>query len=443
MQIRLKSGGGANIGFHVDLVLDGRRCASYPHDRCRHRYLYTGFWEIGERLMLKKLDVQHVFIVGSKGIPGNYGGYETFVDKLTEYHQNNPNLKYHVACKAKDTETFEYHNADCFDVKVPSIGPAQAIYYDVAALNQCVKYIRQHNIQHPIVYILACRIGPFAAHFQKVIHKLGGKLYINPDGHEWMRAKWSAPVRKYWKISEQLMTKHCDLLICDSKNIEKYIHDEYGRYNPKTTFIAYGAETRKSKLTDDDPKLTAWYKEKGLSPKSYYLVVGRFVPENNYETMIREFMKSHSKRDFALITNVSDKFLEELKEKTHFDQDSRIKFVGTVYDKELLMKIRENAYGYFHGHEVGGTNPSLLEALGSTDLNLLLDVGFNREVAEDAALYWNKQPGNLASLIDQADGMSTDEISRLGEKSSQRVVEAYSWQHIADEYNRLLEYIKF
>ena len=386
--------------------------------------------------------VQHVFIVGSKGIPGNYGGYETFVDKLTEYHQNNPSLKYHVACKAKDTKTFEYHNADCFDVKVPDIGPAQAIYYDVAALNYCVKYIKQHNIQHPIVYILACRIGPFAAHFQRVIHKLGGKLYINPDGHEWMRAKWSAPVRKYWKISEQLMTKHCDLLICDSKNIEKYIHDEYGKYNPKTTFIAYCAETRKSKLANDDQKLISWYKEKGLSPKSYYLVVGRFVPENNYETMIREFMKSHSKRDFALITNVSDKFLEELKEKTHFDQDPRIKFVGTVYDKELLMKIRENAYGYFHGHEVGGTNPSLLEALGSTDLNLLLDVGFNREVAEDAALYWNKQPGNLASLIDQADNMNAGEITELGEKSSQRVVEAYSWQHIADEYNRIFEYIK-
>lgn len=384
--------------------------------------------------MLNDSFVQHIFIVGSKGIPGNYGGYETFVDRLTEHHQNNPNLKYHVACKAKDTKTFEYHNADCFDVKVPSIGPAQAIYYDVAALNQCVRYIKRHNIQHPIVYILACRIGPFAAHFQRVIHKLGGKLYINPDGHEWMRAKWSAPVRKYWKISEQLMTKHCDLLICDSKNIEKYIHDEYGKYNPKTTFIAYGAETRKSKLADDDPKLIAWYKEKGLSPKSYYLVVGRFVPENNYETMIREFMKSHSKRDFALITNVSDKFLEELKEKTHFDQDPRIKFVGTVYDKELLMKIRENAYGYFHGHEVGGTNPSLLEALGSTDLNLLLDVGFNREVAENSALYWTKQSGNLASLIDWADGMNADEISELGKKASLRIVEAYSWQHIADEY---------
>ena len=265
----------------------------------------------------------------------------------------------------------------------------------------------------------------------------GGGLYINPDGHEWMRAKWSAPVRKYWKMSERMMTKHCDLLVCDSKNMETYIHEEYGRYNPQTTFIAYGAETRASKLADDDAGLTAWYADKGLAPKSYYLVVGRFVPENNYETMIREFMNSHSQRDFALITNVSDKFLTELKEKTGFDKDSRIKFVGTVYDKELLMKIRENAYGYFHGHEVGGTNPSLLEALGSTDLNLLLDVGFNREVGEDAALYWTKEPGDLAALIDRADAMSADGIHDLESKAKQRIADAYSWQFIADEYKRL------
>ena len=391
----------------------------------------------GGEAPLSKPQPQHVFIVGSKGIPGNYGGYETFVDKLTEYHQHEPALKYHVACKAKKKGRFAYHNADCFKVKVPDIGPAQAIYYDVAALNDCIDYIRRNHIPHPIVYILACRIGPFAAHFQRVIHKLGGKLYINPDGHEWMRAKWSAPVRKYWKISEQLMTKHCDLLICDSKNIEQYIHDEYGKYDPQTTYISYGAETRKSKLADDDPKLLDWYREKGLAPKSYYLVVGRFVPENNYETMIREFMKSHSKHDFALICNVSDKFLEELKEKTHFDQDSRIKFVGTVYDSELLMKIRENAYGYFHGHEVGGTNPSLLEALGSTDLNLLLDVGFNREVAEGSALYWNKEPGNLATLIDNTDQMNSDRIFNLSCQAKKRITEAYSWQYISDQYEKI------
>lgn len=379
-------------------------------------------------------DIQHVFIVGSKGIPGSYGGYETFVDKLTEYHQNEPRLKYHVACKSDEDGEFEYHNARCFKVKVPDIGPAQAIYYDVAALNRTIEYIEQHRIAHPIVYVLACRIGPFTSHFHKKLQKLGGKLFVNPDGHEWMRAKWSAPVRKYWKISERLMVKHCDLLICDSKNIERYIHEEYGKYRPETTYISYGAETRKSSLADDAPALLDWYAEKGLEPKSYYLVVGRFVPENNYETMIREFMASDSKRDFALITNVSDKFLDELKERTHFDRDPHIKFVGTVYDQELLMKIRENAYAYLHGHEVGGTNPSLLEALGSTDLNLLLDVGFNREVAEDAALYWTKEPGSLATLLERADSMGRDEISILKRLSSQAILQRYSWSYISQKY---------
>lgn len=286
---------------------------------------------------------------------------------------------------------------------------------------------------------MACRIGPFMKHLYKEIHKLGGKVFLNPDGHEWMRAKWSKPIQKYWKVSEQMMVKWSDLVICDSKTIEKYIHECYdekgirGR-NPNTIFIAYGAETRKSKLSEDDERLLSWYKSKGLKAHEYYLVVGRFVPENNYETMIREFMQSSSQRDFAIITNVNDKFLDELESKLHFRSDSRIKFVGTVYDQELLMKIRENAYGYFHGHEVGGTNPSLLEALGSTDLNLLLNVGFNKEVAEDAAVYWSKKNGSLASLIDKADKINTQNRVEYGRKAKQRIKDAYSWQYICDKY---------
>jgi len=381
--------------------------------------------------------MQHIFIVGSKGIPGAYGGYETFVDKLTEYHENHPELKYHVACKSDKSGQFQYHNARCFQIKVPNIGPAQAIYYDIAALKDCCKYIRDNQIEHPIVYILACRIGPFMKGFVRKIHKLGGLVYVNPDGHEWLRAKWPAPVRKYWKLSEKLMTKHADLMVCDSKNIESYIRKSYETYNPATTFISYGAEPRRSHLADDDEKLLNWYREKNLTAKNYYLVVGRFVPENNYETMIREFMASKTQKVFALITNVSDKFLNELEEKTGFREDPRIQFVGTVYDQELLMKIRENAYGYFHGHEVGGTNPSLLEALGCTDLNLLLGVGFNREVAEDSALYWTKDAGNLAALIEKADQMTPQEISILGAKAKKRIADAYSWQFIASEYENL------
>lgn len=381
--------------------------------------------------------MQHVFIIGSKGIPGAYGGYETFVDKLTEYHQTHEELKYHVACK--DTRQFEetYQNARCFHLRVPHIGPAQAIWYDVAALSACCDYIKLHKIEHPIVYILACRIGPFMARYVRKLHKLGGKVFVNPDGHEWLRAKWPAPVRKYWKISEKLMTKHADLMVCDSKNIESYIRNTYASYKPNTTYISYGAETRKSTLSDDNKKLLRWYRDKKLTAHNYYLVVGRFVPENNYETMIREFMKSKTKKCFAIITNVNAKFLAELEKKLHYQADPRIKFVGTVYDQELLMKIRENAYGYFHGHEVGGTNPSLLEALGCTSLNLLLNVGFNREVAEDNALYWSKDPGELAKLIESADALSESQIAALGEKAKRRIAEAYSWQFIADEYEKL------
>ena len=99
--------------------------------------------------------------------------------------------------------------------------------------------------------------------------------------------------------------------------------------------------------------------------------------------------------------------------------------------------MRENARGYFHGHEVGGTNPSLLEALSSTRLNLLLDVGFNREVAEGSALYWTKEPGSLASLIHEADSMPESRISALDMASSERIAAAYSWRYITDTYESL------
>lgn len=386
--------------------------------------------------------MQHVFLVGAKSL-GAYGGYETFINKLTEYHQEKKNIKYHVAVKANGQGTgmpdgairceggYTYHNADCFEIAIPEkLGPAQAIYYDCAALKNSIEIIKAEKIQTPIVYIMTCRIGPFFNHYAKQIKRLGGKVFLNPDGHEWMRAKWSAPVRKYWKYSEKKMVMGSDLVVCDSVTIEKYIRETYGVEN--TTFIAYGAETRKSEC--DEKKYEEWLSSKGLKRDEYYLIVGRFVPENNYETMIKEYMKSHTKKNFAIITNSDETFLAQLEERLGFSKDPRIKFVGTVYDQELLKKIREEAYGYFHGHEVGGTNPSLLEALGSTKLNLLLEVGFNREVAEDTALYWTKEDGNLAQLIDSCEGMEREE---LGRKAKERIKKAYSWQYIADRYAKI------
>jgi rhamnosyltransferase len=384
------------------------------------------------------VETQNVFIVGAKGIPAKYGGYESFVEQLTK-RKISDNIHYFVACRRdlsdNKSDTFVYNNATCFNVSVPNVGPARAILYDLKALNWSIKYIKEHNVSNPIVYVLACRIGPFISKYKKQLKQLGGKLYVNPDGHEWLRAKWSKPVREYWKISEKLMVKHADLLICDSQNIEKYIKSEYSKYSPKTMYISYGADIRKSALKNDDEKVVNWFNKYNIKKHNYYLIVGRFVPENNYETMIREFMKTNTKKDLVIISNVEkNNFYFRLEKETNFKSDQRIKFVGTVYDGELLKFIRENAYAYLHGHEVGGTNPSLLEALSATPLNLLLKVGFNEEVGQDGALYWSKQ--NLAKVIKQAESLKNEDIKLLSEKALKQVETNYSWEKIVLSYEK-------
>ena len=381
--------------------------------------------------------MKDVFIVGSKGIPANYGGFETFVDELVTRKQDK-NIKYHVAC-INTHKCYEYNGADCFSIEIPNVGPGKAILYDLRALKYTIQYIKTNGLHDGIVYVLACRIGPFFNKYVKKLHKLGFKVYVNPDGHEWLRSKWNYLIKKYWKLSEKLMVKHADLLICDSVNIERYIKETYSKYNPDTTFIAYGADTAKSVLSDNSTKLKKWYRKFDIKKKKYYLIVGRFVPENNYETVIKEFMKSNSDKDLVIVTNVEkNKFYDKLKETTNFENDKRIKFVGTVYDKDLIKKIRENAYGYFHGHEVGGTNPSLLEALASTDLNLLLDVGFNKEVGGvDGAIYWNKESNNLSENINIADSLDKEEIKRLSKMAKERINREYSWDKIVKEYEKV------
>ncbi|MFT5871501.1 MAG: rhamnosyltransferase [Clostridium sp.] len=381
--------------------------------------------------------MKNVFIIGSKGIPSNYGGFETFVEKLTLYKKSK-DIMYHVSCLNVSDEQFYYNKARCFNVKVNDIGSAKAVLYDLQALSKSIKYIEEHNLANSIILILACRIGPFISFYKKKLKDLGIRLYINPDGHEWKRSKWSMPIRAYWKFSEKLMVKHSDLLICDSRGIEEYIQTDYQMYNPNTTFVAYGAEIERSKLTGNDTVITNFFNKFSVRKKEYYLIVGRFVPENNYETMIREFMNSDVDKDLVIITNIEkNKFYERLLKVTNYISDKRIKFVGTVYDNELLKKIREEAFAYIHGHSVGGTNPSLLEALSSTDINLLLDVNFNREVGKDGALYFNKQDGDLASLISKAEKLKEDEIKTISKTATNIIADFYSWDKIVNDYEEL------
>lgn len=380
------------------------------------------------------MDKKNVFIIGSNGIPANYGGFETFVENLTA-RKIDKNIKYHIACLSKSNNEFEYNQSRCFNVKVPNIGAAKAEYYDIVSLERTIKYIKKNNIKNATIYILGTGVGLFINMYVKRFHKLGAKVYVNPDGLEWKRDKWNAILKKFFKVCEKQMAKYADLLICDSINIEKYMKEEYKKYKPNTTFIAYGSELTQANTIN---KLVNWYIEKDIKRNKYYLIVGRFVPENNYETMIKEFIKSNTKKDLVIITNVEkNEFYEELKQKTNFDKDKRIKFVGTVYDKELLTQIRTNAYAYIHGHEVGGTNPSLLEALSTTKLNLLLDVGFNKEVAKAGAIYWNKEEQNLKNAINKVEKITEKEKEKYENLSKERIQEEYNWSKIVKRYEEI------
>lgn len=372
-----------------------------------------------------------MFIIGSRGLPAQYGGFETFVDELVS-HQQSDQIKYHVAnlSKGASGKHSDYKTADVFDIKARHFGPANVIFYDRDAINYALSYIKENKIMNPIFYVLGNTLGAFIGHYAKKIHKIGGKLLVNPDGLEWKRSKWIKPIQMYLKFSEQKMAKISDLIISDNQGIEDYLKTEYG--DVTSTVIAYGTNPVVRDMAID----MTWFDAQGVKLKDYYLVVGRFVPENNYEAIIRNFMASDTTRDLVIITNhQGNPYFEKLREITGFEQDKRVIFVGTVYDKETLTAIRQQAFAYIHGHAVGGTNPGLLEAMSATDLNLVYDVSFNRNVALDSALFW--QLDNLTALIAQAEKLETLEITRLAEQARAIIAEKYTWERIVAQYERL------
>lgn len=381
---------------------------------------------------------KHVFIVGSKGVPAKYGGFETFVDELVT-RKVSKKIHYYISCLSNENEVTQYNGATCFHIKVPqNIGSASSVLYDIKSIQYVLNYIENNKLDNTVLYILACRIGPFMKYFKKRADSLKVIVCLNPDGHEWKRSKWSYPVKKYWKLSESLMLKYNDLTICDSLGIESYIQEEYSKLNLNTCFIPYGAEVEEIHGLKNDntisKKSLKWKEEKKIL-EDYYLIVGRFVSENNYELIIREFMKSNTKKDLVIITNVENNSLfKNLVSKLEFEKDKRIKFVGTLYDSKILNDIRRDAFGYIHGHSVGGTNPSLLEAMATTNVNLLYDVNFNKEVGKDACIYFNKNEENLSRIINELDSINIEFAKSLGEKAKKRIKDHYNWTDVVGNY---------
>ena len=373
-----------------------------------------------------------IYIVGCKGIPAKYGGFETFVENLVS-NKKDKNIEYHVSCMANNFKEFEYKEAKCFNIKLPFDNAFGRLLYVSRALNYIEKL---NNFDKKIVYILGCRIGPLLLIHKRRLTKRNVTIFCNPDGLEWKRDKWNGIEKLIIKLCERCLVQNSDLIVSDSKAIEKYINDKYPK--AKTTYIAYGAKSELSKTKNSE--YNDWCNKNGISKNNYYLVIGRFVPENNYEIIIKEFIKTNTNKKLVFVTNYeNNNYYKYLLKQTDFDKDKRVLFAGTIYNEDLLFKIRENAFAYIHGHEVGGTNPSLLEALAHTKLNLLLNIDFNKEVGEDCALYWSKEKDSLKELIEKAESLNSKDIEKLSTKAKQRIINKYNWDKICTSYEKLFK----
>ncbi len=382
--------------------------------------------------------MKNIIIIGARGFKYNYGGWETFVTNLVaNYHDSNtkfyiPDLNHN---QDEDLKIINKDGVVCPQIYVPEQGFVTMFTFTIKAVRYFKKYIKEQKLENTVLYILGCKVGPLFLFWKKAFHKMGVKILINPDGLEWQRAKWSWWIKQCFKISERTMIKYSDYCICDSKAILEYVNQKYAKYHTITKYISYGAYLNNK---NDNKKALELMKENNIKPHNYYLIVGRFIPENNYEVMIKEFMKTKIKKDLVIICNLEEnKFYQKLKASTNFESDKRIKFIGSVYDQDELKTFRELAYAYLHGHSAGGTNPSLLEALSTTKVNILYDVAYNKEVGLDSCFYFNKDEDNLKKVLEKVDKLSKDECLKFEQLAKKRISDGYTWDIVAKNYQEL------
>lgn len=382
---------------------------------------------------------RNVFILGSRGYTKKYGGFETLVKGLIN-NWKDENTKFYIyeLVQNKSEEKIEMVNgATCIRLYIKKNTSLTMILFDIKAMFHANNFVKKNKINNPIIYILGPRIGPLLFLYRPILKRTGFVILENPAGMEWRRSKWNWIAQQYLKISVYTMAKASDYLVCDSKGILKVYNKIIKSKRPQKAYIAYGSYPAQKLLSVMPDNVQRYFDDFNLKPNEYYLILGRFIPENNYEMMIKGFLKSNTKKQLIIICNVEkNNFYESLRKITKFDQDDRIKFVGPMYDREILNYVRQYAHAYIHGHSVGGTNPGLLEAMSATDVSLLYDCVFNREVGAEATYYF-KDDDSLADLIDKYDNIYNETKYELGVKAKERMKNQYSWKKIINQYEEL------
>jgi glycosyltransferase involved in cell wall biosynthesis len=357
-----------------------------------------------------------VAILGSRGIPAKYGGFETFAEELS-IRLAGSGFRVDVFCEADAAKPDEtYRGVGLVHVRRYRMGPLTTLLFDVACFWKARKG-----------YDLAYMLGYGAGFFAFVPRIWGTKVWINMDGVEWARSKWSYPARQWFRLMEGVAMRTANRVIADAEAIQAHLVARHGARQP-CSVIAYGAYPVSGE--PDPALLREWELESG----DYFLVVCRLEPENHVLEILRGFASSASRRRLIILGDHRNPGAYVAK--LLAIADPRIRFIGTVFDKEKLSCLRFHCFAYFHGHSVGGTNPSLLEAMGCGNLVIAHDNGFNREVLGDTGIFFRDE-GSLPALIAEAEDPAFMP-GPLKAGARKRVEGNYSWDRISRQYSDLI-----
>src|SRR6202012_3121229 len=356
-----------------------------------------------------------IAILGTRGIPNHYGGFE----HISEY------VSAGLVKKGHSVTVYNSHNhpythgtwngvkiQHCYDPEY-LVGTAGQFIYDF----NCLMDVRRKKFD--VVLLM----GYTSCSIWGKLYPKDSTIITNMDGLEWKRSKYSKKVQQFLKYPEGLAVKYSQFYISDSRVIKDYLEDKYDIHSQ---YIPYGADVF-SEQEREQIDVTSAKKE------DYFLLMARMEPENNIESILEGFNNSNSHRSFKVLGDTGNRFGQYIRHR--FKNDERIQFKGAIFDTPKVRALQNNSYLYFHGHSVGGTNPSLLEAMASEALIAAHDNPFNKSVLHSDAFYFS----NANDVRQIVETVQRKENERLMVNNNLRKIKSqFNWESIVDQYEKFI-----
>ena len=361
-----------------------------------------------------------IAILGARGIPAKYSGFDTLTEELSRGLVREFGHNVIVYCRSSyfQDKVRYFEGIKLHYLPAPKIKGIESLFHSL--------FSALHSLTTRADIILF--LDPGNAPFIVLLKMLGKRVVVHTDGLGWKRRKWGFTARRYYKMVEWVCAKVATELVTDNPAMKEYYLKEY---NSDSVYIAYGAT---NKYGVDE----SVYAKNGLCPQNYLLVVARIEPENNPDLIINEYLRAQLDMTLVVVGDspYGPKYMEELMSNSL----GRVRFLGRIHNQSHLNALYKGAYLYIHGHEVGGTNPSLLRAMDAGAGIAAIDVPFNRAVLQNSGFFFKKDEGDLSNLLKRLVA-NREEVSSTAEIAQSRAEMHFRWSNVVGDFERLFRKI--